>query len=187
MSTYNFFEPFEQAPVRKSHKSLILILAFIFMCALLGGYHYYLYQNELQVKSEIAEIEAYINSSSVKSKLEIVEAKKKKVDEMNELLAVMRTMSMQIDSQTVVTADYLKMLDDQLDANIFLTNLTVEGNMITLQGYADSYEAVAQFMFNLKAAGGVYDIAAPMIIKDESGYQFRLDGMTKLEVYNENQ
>lgn len=187
MAGYNFFAPFKPVKKKRNYKKLILTILVFSMIMPIVYYHWNMLIKLNELNSEIKVIEAFVDDPKNASKVEMVENKQKQVDNYMNIRNQLKNSESQINSEFQAAAYLLDLINDQIPNELFLTNLTLDDGVLSMEGYSQSFEIIAQYAYNLRATGMFTDIEIPNVVNNESSVYFTLVGSLKWEGANETE
>ena len=186
MTEFNFFEPYIQVPKKRGLNQYIIVAVLCILAMVLGVYHIKLISETNNISTEIADIQSFLDDKKTQQKLSELEFKQKKIDNMSIFSVYLSDLTLKRSSEDVIDSDLFQMINDQMPKEVFLMDLSIDSGLVNMRGYADSYEMVAQYIYNLRMTGVFNTLSVPNIQEDENGMQFNLVGVLTKEGYNEN-
>lgn len=182
MSQVNFFEPFLQVHERKKVKVPWAFVVLVVVLVGVAATHFFMQMKYFAMEKELNEIEDYITSQETVSKVESVQMKMEKVAELDSLLASIDIL--QYKTETMYKSEYgfIETANVNRTKGLFLHSYNAGPEEIKINGYSNSYEQIAYYIYNLKRSGKFVEVTSPMISEIEGGYSFSINCTLEPEV-----
>jgi len=179
MKGFNFFSIYgakaqkkrENLPKRKriiilSSISLVLLISIIIYVSLL-----------ISVKRDISNLEAYLNSQSVKEAIQVdmdINYRKSILMQYEEALSNLEEQKKQ--SKRIETALFNAIIDSR-PSSLTLNNISINDISVNMTGNSDSKVEIASFISNLKSQSlyPINDIFLSNIVLEENIYSFNIE------------
>ena len=187
MRDFNFFEPYINLQTKPKKNIILFVILGALLLAALVYYQYLLYAQQNALKGDIAEIQAFINSPNTINKIGEIEQKQARFDELvavkNDLLVFSDevTLSDKIDDMLV------EQINAQMPSNLFLREMSMNSNTITINGYSQEFASIAQFAYNLRDSNKFSDVLIPTIVENNGNYDYTLTVVMNAGGSDENQ
>ncbi len=187
MRDFNFFGPYISAPKKKNGRGILLLLLLIIVVGVAAFYQYTLWQQEKALQSEIDDLNAYIDSPEVKESLDRVQEKQMKGDALQEAYNHLQALELGILETDILSDEMLAEIDFNIPKGVFLSSMNLDGDSLSLVGYSEAYESIAQFAHNLRDVTHLRSVFVPQIEKSETYYTFSIQSTLAKEGQDENQ
>jgi Tfp pilus assembly protein PilN len=182
---FNFFEPYMRVSAKPDSRRFLYIILALVVIALLVYYQLYLMASIHAAQSEIDEITTYLASSDVQTALDRVSQKQDMADGMNQTLDQINQTAAAIDANNLIDEMLLEKINAQVPEGLFLSDLTLNDDLLSLKGYALKYDLVAQFAYNLRMTGGFQEIVIPSVKSEDGRYVYSINANVIKEGTNE--
>ncbi len=186
MYDINLFERFKPQPKERNYFMLVSIFLFLILFALIGfnEFNYYKKKNELQ--SEINDLKSYSQNLEIRKKLADANKKQLEDQQLEEVVTSLSFINDFMDSKNVVHNGLLTSISTAVPQNCFLNNIKIADSNVSLSGFADGYESVAEYQHRLRSTGKISMIFNPTISEENANYAFSFVGKVAKEARYEN-
>lgn len=174
MRDFNFFDPYVTVAPKPMGKTLLLIGFLIFAVALLAFYQVFLMMRTSAAKTELNTLTTFIESADTKAKVQNVINKQNKEATLQASLESLKQIDGFIEQTEIVTVDFVQAISDVAPDNLFLAEISVAENILSIKGFASAYDAVAQFANNLRQIEDVHSVLIPSVIEDNGNYAYSI-------------
>lgn len=185
MAEFNFFKPFIPIKRKRNYKKVflfILILAFIIPV----GYYHGRMLVQLNATNEVVkDLNHFLEDPN---NLKIVEEVVKKQDTVDHYLLIRDQLlrsKAQINSEFQVAAYLLDLINQQMPNELFLTKMSLDSGTLSIEGYCDSFDTIAQYAYNLRVTGMFSEVMIPTVTKEETFTYFTVECSIKWEGMDE--
>ncbi len=185
MRDFNFFDPYIKVQGKPNQSRIVIILLCGLLLAMVVFYQLMLINKANNLESDIAEIDAYINSSSVIEKVAIVDAKQIEADSLRVVYANVAAVSSTIEMNDTLDDMLIEQVNAQLPEGAFISDLSSSNQVLTIKGYSLEYKNIAQFAYNLRESG-LYNIMIPSITESNGNFLYTITAGVNAEVIYEN-
>ncbi len=172
MRDINLFDRFKPEPKKTNYIGLLLLLLFALLIVFIAFNEFKFYNEKGQLEHEIEELKAFSNSPEIKEKLREIEEKQALNQELASMLTRLVFIDVFMDTSNVVHDGLLTSISTAVPENCFLNSVKVSLFSVNLDGYADSYESVAEFQHKLRLTGKLYTLFNPTISEENANYAF---------------
>ncbi len=172
MHDINLFDRFKPQPKKTNYIGLLLFLLFAILIGFIGYNELKFYNEKKQLVSEIENLKNYSNSQEVKEKLREIDEKQRLNEELTAMLQKLVFVDVFMDLSNIVYDGLLTSISTAVPENCFLNNVKISASSVNLDGYADSYESVAEFEHKLRLCGKLYTLFNPTISEQNANYAF---------------
>ena len=186
MQDYNFFEPFEKGRKKPERSQVswakigILILVGVLVWPGINFVQLMLLNNQIE------EMEQTLLTSPDYPRIAEVDRKLVQLADEQRLLSQMEEAGRMIDGKEVIDEQLLFTITSAMPPDTTLSNMSISGREISMQGEAGSKPAIAELEFNLRNTGQFESIFVPSITEDEeAGWVFNLFFAVKGEMTDE--
>ncbi len=184
MNDFNFFEPYIKVPVKRNYSQWFIGVAAIVLVIALGSVQV-LYMNKVRQKEDALEaLKAYNQSAEVVKSLDLIEQMQARVQALETLYTEVNVTTAQIESENRVTDLFMEEVNAQVPEGVFMDRFNFTGSGVVIEGYAVSYEGVAQLAYNLRNTGRFGDVRLPKIADQNGQLQYVIDLLWQEEVVN---
>lgn len=187
MRDFNFFGPYISAPKKNNGKGVLLILLIIVIIGAAAFYQYTLWQQEKALQADIDDLHSYIESPEINESLERVQEKQMKGDALQEAYNHLQALELGILETDILSDEMLAEIDFNIPKGVFLSSINLDGDSLSLDGYSEAYESIAQFAYNLRDVTHLKSVFVPQIEKSETYYTFSIQSTLAKEGQDENQ
>lgn len=190
MRDFNFFEPF--VVVKKPVNSKKLIGAFALLVVVMGliVYQVFMFMKIGGIESEIADLKGEINAPETKNKLSIVDAKMNQEAALQLVASDLELLELRAMVENVADDMFMDSVNAQVPEGVFVTELRRSDGQLSLKGFSESYEGIAQLAYNLRGISPGYVVGIPEVTDSEGAYYYTITLEFELpeveEVANEN-
>ncbi len=172
MHDINLFDRFKPEPKKTNYLGLLMFLLFAILIAFIVYSEFNFYSEKNKLEHEIEELRAFSNSQEVKDKLQEIEEKQRLSQDLSAMLTKLVFVDVFMDLSNVVYDGLLTSISTSVPENCFLKNVKISVASVNLDGYADSYESVAEFEHRLRLTGKLYTLFNPTISEENANYAF---------------
>lgn len=186
MRDFNFFEPYLKVQAKPKRSKILFIVLGALLLALIVYYQVFLILQTKSINNDIAEIDTYLNDSETLRKIDLITFKQTKEaqltlanDDLNLLIA-------QLQNQDVIDEMFIDLINAQIPQGLFISEMNLNQESLSTKGYSETYDAIAQFAFNLRESGRFAEVEIPSIVEDNANYVYVINATLIKEVANEN-
>lgn len=174
-------------PKKTNYMALIIVLVLL----LLAGGIFYLEFSFLRTKTELddklIELDDNINNPVTLAKLKDADDQKMRNTELERVLERLNIVDSFMEVSNTVYYGLIEEISQSVPENCFISEINIAEVNITISGFADSYESVAQFQHQLREIQRVAYVFNPSINKEGANYSYEISAILRVEVTNENQ
>lgn len=186
MRDFNFFDPYLKVQTKSKSNLWIIIVVILLVLILIGYYQFMMILKANDIKSDIRDIDDYINSKSTNEKIAEVESKEAMELQLQSIFADISNATLMIESSRSMDDMLIEQINAQLPEGTFLSSLNMSGQVLIIEGYALEYDQIAQFAYNLRNSGGLENLLIPRITENNGSYNFSITVTMGMEVSHEN-
>ena len=186
MRDFNFFDPYLKVQTKSKSNAWIFIIVIVVILVLIAYYQFVMILKANDIKSEIEEIDDYINSMKTQEKIAEIDRKEAMELELQSIYLDVSNATMIIDGSKSMDDMLIEQINAQLPEGTFLSSMNLNNQLLTIDGYALEYDQVAQFAYNLRNSGGLEDLLIPRITENNGTYNFSITVAIGVEVSDEN-
>lgn len=172
MYDINLFERFKPKPKKTNYFRLLVFFLLISFVAFVVYYEFNFYIKKGEIELEIEELQSYNTSPQTIKKLGEIREKTSKLDELLNIHEKLFIVDQFMTVNNVVQAGLLTSISSSVPEHCFLTTVGIASTSLTLSGYADGYESVADFQHKLRKTGKLAMIFNPSITEENANYSF---------------
>lgn len=183
MRDINFFLPYQEKPPKTRYDMLILFALFAIVSVAILFLEIEMNSKIKSIESEIMDKQLYLNSSDVKNKLEIVDEKTSRLEYLKKILINLDSLESILNVKGVIHIGLFNDINESVPENVYIKTLNISGDQVTINGFADSYDSVAQFQYQLKLNDKFESVEVPTISEDSFGnFLYSLSGKLKINI-----
>jgi type IV pilus assembly protein PilN len=186
MKDFNFFGPYISTPKKTRSKGIFVVVLLALVFAAIIFYQYTLYQEVNALEKDIDELQSYIDDPKVNEDLSRVQEKEMKGDSLQEAFNQLEALELQLLQTDILSDEIMADIDSQLPQGVFLSSINLNGTNLSLAGFSENYDDIAQFAHNLREVQSVQTVFVPQIQKNETYYGFTILSTLAKEGQNEN-
>lgn len=178
----NLFEKYEPEKPKPQFDLLILL---IFAILVIGGilfFEFDLNNNINNVVYEIEQEQLYLDSAEVKEGMKRIQDKKDLISKLETLETSFVSMDSILRINGIVHVGLFSDINLSVPQYVYITNLTMSGDTITIQGYADSYKSVGEFEHNIRSNARFSAVSVPSITNTNGNFSFSMNIVLNMEV-----
>lgn len=186
MRDFNYFDPYIKVQAKPKSKIILFALLGALALALIVFYQITLIQQAKALESDIAEVDAFINSKSTLDKIAAVSDKQNQEAALTMAHTDLLTLTQTISSTDKVDEMLVDEINAQIPAGLFVSEMNLNYETLSMKGYATDHETIAQFAFNLRNSGSFSQVNIPSVVQDNGNFVFAINATLHGEVENEN-
>lgn len=186
MRDFNFFEPYLSKNKKISNKkflmyisAFILIIFFIIIPIV----------NLINIKNtekEVISASNMINTYEDYEEVQQLEEKSQKIKEMKQNFQMLKELEAAMNEKDVINDFLIYTIRDMVPKDLFFKVVTIDSEMVEIQGVAKNKMAIAELKYNLENVKYFQDIFIPTISGDDKSYTFTLTFNIKDVTSNDN-
>lgn len=172
MSDFNFFEPYLASNRGISPKRILIISVCILTTLAIIIYPFYLSYNIKTIQKEIDENTAFISSSETKEKVNLINKKRKILQEIKEDAEFLTDLKSRLAKIDIINDKLIKNLTAEMPKLVFLNNLTIENKKIQITATSSNRVSIAQLEYNLRNSQYFDDVFISAILEKDNNFVF---------------
>jgi len=152
-SNINLMESYSVTEKRKSAKSdrtRVFILLLVGLILVTGAYAGKLFIENIFIKENIKTVSAYVNDIEIQRKVAIIDAKQKKIQDLNKIDAILTELNASFDVFPRINTLTLNMLTSNMPAGTGLKSITFDGQWFTILLYSPNYSSPSEYAIKLR-------------------------------------
>lgn len=177
MKDINFFLPFvEKRKVKFNNTFFLSILFLLFALSVIGyGTINHLKINKLQAQT--AELRLSAKDPKIVAKVEEIRAEEEELNRLTLEVEEIQNLKVSVEEKDIIGADYINNIIMKRPIDLFLTNLYITQESVSITGITNNRLSVAEFAKGLKEIESLGDIFVSSISREESktDYNFNLE------------
>ncbi|GAU79405.1 PilN domain-containing protein [Fusibacter sp. 3D3] len=185
MPEFNFFKPFIPTKKPRNYKKLFLFVLILVFIIPIGYYHWDMLLQLNAANEKSKEINAFLTDPSNLKTVEEVVRKQDMVDHYLLIRDQLLNSKAQLNSEFQVAVYLLDLINDQIPNELFLTQMALDNGTLSIEGYCDSFDTIAQYAYNLRVTGMFRDVMIPVVTKEETFTYFTVECSIKWEGMDE--
>ncbi len=185
MTEFNFFKPFLPVRKRRNYKKLISFILLLAFTIPVGYYHWTMLLQLNSTRMEIETVNTFLKEPNNLKKIEEIIQKQNTVDRYLSIRDQLLKSKAQINSEFKVAAYLLDLINDQIPNKLFLTKMTLSNGELSIEGYSESFETIAQYAYNLRMTGMFNEVLIPTVTKEDLVTSFTVKCNIKWEGMDE--
>lgn len=172
MYDINLFERLKPKPKKTNYAGLLIFLVVVLFISFIAfnEVRYRLKKAELQ--EEIQQLTEYNASSEIQNKIKDVDKKTILNQELKSLIDRLSFIDQLMNVNNVVQEGILTSISTSVPEHCFLSRIEIKSDSLSLTGYADGYESVADFQHRLRSTGKFLTLFNPSISEEDANYTF---------------
>lgn len=175
MRDFNFFEPYLNPNDKKSSLNYLWGVLIVICLVAIIIFHMTLLKKHKTLQSDLEIIERYNTDVTVVKKLNDITIKKEEAFATENALNQIMSRIGVLDSRANFDDVFLQQLNATVPEFVFISSVQFATDRYYLSGYANAYQNVSQFVFNLKEVDN-FKHANLLGVKDELGqFQFEIE------------
>ncbi len=186
MYDINLFERYKAKPKKTNFFALSIFLIFVLLIGLIAFSEYRYYAEKKALENNIAELREFTSNPETIKLLSEINDKDKKNQEMINDIQKIQVIEDYISYNDVIDEKLLLNISSSVPENCFVNNVSISPENVSLAGYADSYETVANFEHRFRSKNIVYMLFNPSISEENANYSFSFAARLRKEFKNEN-
>lgn len=172
LPSMNFFHMYVKERGKSDPKRLSLIVAAILVVALLGYFSLDLYLREGSLKSEMEAVQQEINNPAKAAAMARLEEKTALKEKLDQALQALAFTMMKQEVENTVSDQLFDVVNAQMPQKIFINDIAINPETISLSGYAHDYQAIIQFADKLRKCGSFASVSIGTVKNQESYYSY---------------
>lgn len=172
LPSMNFFHMFVKEKAKSDPKRLVVLLAAVFLIAILGYFSLDLWMKDGSLKSQLETVRQEINNPAKIATMARLEEKTALKAELDQALQYIALIMMEQLSEDAVSDKLFDVINAQMPEKIFINDIAITEIAVSLKGYAHDYQAIIQFADKLRKCGSFSDVAIGAVENRESYYSY---------------
>lgn len=182
MQDINLFLKYEPEKPKPQYDILaILILAIL----VIGGIiflDFRLNSKIASIQKQIDEQNEYLTSADAQEKMNQIHLKEELISKLENLDNSFNSMGSILRINGLLHVGLFSDINLSVPEFVYLTDISMYGNIITINGYADSYTSVGEFEHNIRNNARFSEVRVPSISNNNGNYSFTMDIILNMEV-----
>lgn len=187
MYDINFFERRKPKPKKTNYLALLVlaIVALLLLAIVLLEFGFIKEKNRIQEDMDM--VQSDLENPETISLLKNINEKQAQNIELSRVLERLNIVDGFMGAKNVVYHGLIDEISRAVPENCFINQIQVGEDSVSIVGFADSYESVAQFQHQLRKIKRLGVIFNPNISKESANYSYSIAGLVKVEVADDNQ
>lgn len=170
----NFFEPYIGSKEKKNEKQKIMIMVPAIIGALLVSYTLFTVVRGVILDRQIAKVDSELSENDLIEKKESVENKKIILEELQQIDTELNYVSLDLNEKDKLGSYLLETITNSMPSEIFLKSITLNHEVITIEGISRTKEDIAKLEANLRQVIYLQNVFIPAIGSEEGFYTFNI-------------
>jgi len=183
LADLNFFSIYFEEQRKNKKKALIYAAILFFIFASIGGTYAAMEIKARLLKSEIEEMQLYLQEDDVRQQLQEYGEKMSKYDILNEYGQAVDSIALSLEKCNTINSTLIENLCSTIPSSLTIESLVFASRSISIQGVSDDRVHIAEFFHNLSGLD-IFSSVNIHNIQGEQTYSFEIDCMLK-EVLSE--
>ncbi|MFZ5353578.1 MAG: PilN domain-containing protein [Bacillota bacterium] len=150
MKDFNFFSPYiEQKSTTNKKHSYFIIAGAVIAAFALAFFAFNIYRIS-SMQKQLKQLEAYLNSEVTQKSLAEYKLTQEKVKVLKEYQSMVEDVNRRIDINDRINTELLGKLNENLPRNVFLEVISIQDDIVQLQGISKDRIAIAECVYKLK-------------------------------------
>ncbi|QZY56979.1 PilN domain-containing protein [Crassaminicella profunda] len=186
MRDFNFFEPYLSKNKKITNKKYLIpigvfiVIIFFIIIPIVNLI------NIKKTEEEVVSASNIINSSKDYIKVQEVEDKSRKIQEMKHKIQMLQDLEAGMNEKDIINDFLIYTIRDMVPNDLFFKMITIDPEIVEIQGIAKNKMAIAELKYNLENVKYFQDIFIPAISGDDGSYTFTLTFTIKDVTTNDN-
>lgn len=173
------YEPEKQRP------KFDLLGVFLLAVIIAAGIVYLEFDMNSQLSSLQADIDfqnEYLMSTDVQEAMNRVQIKESLIVKLESLNNSFNSMESILRINGLLHVGLFSDINLSVPEFVYITDISMQGSNITINGYADSYKSVGEFEHNIRNNARFSEVRVPSISNNNGNYSFSMDIVLNMEV-----
>lgn len=185
MAEFNFFKPFIPTRKPRNYKKIVLFVIILAFIIPVGYYHGQMLVQLNATNDVVKDLNRFLEDPNNLKIVEEVVTKQDLVDHYLLIRDQLLSSKIQINSEFQVAAYLLDLINEQMPNELFLTKMSLDSGILSIEGYCDSFDTIAQYAYNLRVTGMFSEVMIPTVTKEETFTYFTVECSIKWEGMDE--
>ncbi len=168
----NFFKPFMKEKTKTDGFKLFIVAIVLLMVAGVGWFTVSMLLEEKELRSQIEALETDITSFETVKALTNIKEKESLLSTLEVQAQFLEQANLEYERENSINSELLELINKQIPDKVFLTNISIFGSSITLEGIGYDHQNIAQFVHNLRSTERFVEFKMGSVDNDEEGYLF---------------
>ncbi len=179
MRDLNFFEPYVLQHQGKEKKQKFFVGIAALSIVAIAAFPIFNLVYGQGMKKDIQDMKVVLDSAEAKEKLQRVEAKQAKLEEIKKILPMVQNGDKEIEKINVLDEQMLQSVVDAIPRDLQFSSFTISDSQASISGKARDKSAIAELEYNLRTTNRYSDIFISNITLNEGIYNFSLQFTVK--------
>lgn len=175
MKDLNFFSTYSKRTERKVNKNLLFYSIVILVTLSMVFYYAYNFVLMRRANKDLLASKTQIEEIETNEKIKDVLDKEAKIEELKEDVARLKALDDYVKEKDIINEGLLLTITNAIPGGLYLRNMMLNVDSISIDGKALDKEAVAQFQHNLNKLDVFETIFVPGITYNENYYSFNMN------------
>lgn len=175
MKDLNFFSTYSKRTERKVNKNLLFYSIVILVTLSMVFYYAYNFVLMRRANKDLLASKTQIEEIETNEKIKDVLDKEAKIEELKEDVARLKALDDYVKEKDIINEGLLLTITNAIPGGLYLRNMVLNVDSISIDGKALDKEAVAQFQHNLNKLDVFETIFVPGITYNENYYSFNMN------------
>ncbi len=186
MYDINLFERYKVKPKKTNYFTLFFVLILIILLAGIGYSEYKYYTEKNTIQSQIDELKDFSTDPKTIKLLADIETKTVINQETKNNLQKLYLVDNYANFSNVVSEEFLTEISNAVPENCFVNKLSIASDNVSLAGFADSFETVANFEHRLRKTSRLTMLFNPGISEENANYSYTFSARLRKEINDED-
>lgn len=158
MRDFNFFLPYLDHKKERKNKKVYMITTLIILGVIIVGTFLYNTIYTFKLKADVKSLKNTFEMSDNQEKLTMAENLNKKYSILNDYFKEVDTVFSDIAERNIVNSNILYNISKSIPKEISFRTMSIDGNMVQIQGVSKSRVPIAELEHNLKAIDSIEEV-----------------------------
>jgi type IV pilus assembly protein PilN len=158
MRDFNFFLPYLDHKKERKNKKVYMITTLLILGAIIVGTFLYNTIYIFMLKADVKNLKNTFEMADNQEKLTIAESLNKKYSILNDYFKEVDTVFSDITERNIVNSNILYNISKSIPKEISFRTMSIDGNMVQIQGVSKSRVPIAELEHNLKAIYSIEEV-----------------------------
>lgn len=182
MQDINLFLKYEPEKPKPQYDLLAVLVLAIVIVGVIIFFEFDMKAKLNSLQTEIDEQNQYLMSTDVQEAMNRVQLKESLVSKLESLDNSFNSMESILRINGLLHVGLFSDINLSVPEFVYITDISMQGSNITINGYADSYKSVGEFEHNIRNNARFSEVRVPSISNNNGNYSFSMDIILNMEV-----